>query len=152
MIEDPMTAESGPDDRASVPQGRPYLAMVKLVEDLFATHGDSHRGLGYSNENGFHDRYRAYLDVTRFGPPVQAPVRVLDIGCATGRLLDHIKASTRTDIVYRGVDLSATILDKARDKHPKRISSTATRSISIISGPNSPTMWSWEVCSPPGFP
>jgi len=97
---------------------RPYLPVAKLVEDLFVLHGDSHQGLGYPKPDGFRERYRVYLDVTRFGPQPGAPALIVDVGCGTGRLLDEIKAAGRTDLRYRGVDLSEQMLKAARAKHP----------------------------------
>ena len=76
----------------AVPGDRPYISLVKMVEDLFVQHGDNHRGLGYPKAEGFDTRYRVYLDVTRFGPSAGLPCTMLDVGCGTGRLLDEIKA------------------------------------------------------------
>lgn len=90
-----------------------------MVEDLYAQHGDTHRGLGYPKLEGFDARYRVYLDVTRFGPAGERNCSLLDIGCGTGRLLDEIKISGDNDITYRGVDLSPALLEAARKKHPE---------------------------------
>lgn len=104
---------------AAGPADRPYMALVEGVEALFAEHGDTHVGLGYPKADGFHDRYRTFLDVTRFGPDAGKGGTLLDVGCATGCVLDEIKASGRSDIQYRGVDLSPVMIDKAREKHPE---------------------------------
>jgi len=101
----------------SAPPGRPYKSLVKLVEGFFEIHGDSHQGLGYPKPDGFHDRYRVFLDVIRFGPAIEGKCTILDIGCGTGCLLDEIKASGRKDIDYRGVDLSPALLEAAQRKH-----------------------------------
>lgn len=97
----------------------PYLAGVRHIEDLFQEHGDSHKGLGYPKPDGYLDRYRIYFEVTQFGPKPPASIEILDIGCATGGLLDHIKHLERTDIRYRGVDLSELIVSTAAQKHPE---------------------------------
>jgi SAM-dependent methyltransferase len=107
------TIDPAADDR------RPYASLVRQVEELFVRHGDTHRGLGYPKPDHFRDRYRIYLDVMRFGPPAPAPARILDIGCATGCVLDEIKASGRGNIVYRGIDLSESMIKVARSKHPE---------------------------------
>jgi SAM-dependent methyltransferase len=106
------------NDKMTAPPDRPYQSLVRMVEDLFAQHGDSHRGLGYPRLEGFDARYRVYLDVTRFRPANAGKCTMLDIGCGTGRLLDEIKASGRIDIIYRGVDLSPVLLEAATKKHP----------------------------------
>ena len=103
----------------TAPFGRSYISLVKMVEDLFLQHGDSHRGLGYPKAEGFDVRYRVYLDVTRFGPAAELPCTLLDVGCGTGRLLDQIKASGRTGISYSGIDLSPMLIEAAQKKHPE---------------------------------
>jgi SAM-dependent methyltransferase len=105
-------------DQNHVHSNRPYLTGVKRVEELFLVHGDSHQGLGYPRENGFLDRYRIYYDVVRFGPDVSGPIRMLDIGCGTARLYDHIKQSDPGDVTYRGIDLSEKMVAAAHVKHP----------------------------------
>jgi SAM-dependent methyltransferase len=107
------------NDKVAAPPDRPYRSLVRMVEDLFAQHGDSHRGLGYPKPEGFDARYRVYLDVTRFRPANSEKCTMLDIGCGTGRLLDEIKASGRTDIIYRGIDLSPVLLEAAKKKYPE---------------------------------
>lgn len=106
-------------NKVAAPADRPYRSLVRLVEGLFAQHGDTHEGLGYPKREGFDARYRVYADVTRLGPPSKGKITLLDIGCGTGRLLDEIKASGRKDILYRGVDLSPALLETARKKHPE---------------------------------
>jgi SAM-dependent methyltransferase len=117
----PQQDSAGDSDEAksaTAPSGRPYTSLVKMVEDLFAVHGDSHRGLGYPKIEGFDSRYRVYLDVTRFGPLAGQPCTIFDVGCGTGRLLDEIKASARPEIDYTGIDLSPMLIEAARAKHP----------------------------------
>lgn len=106
------------DETTDATGERPYQSLVRMVEDLYATHGDSHRGLGYPKEEGFDVRYRIYLDLIRAQAP-RENCTLLDIGCGTARLLDLIKASGRTEIVYRGVDLSPTLIGAAQAKHPE---------------------------------
>jgi SAM-dependent methyltransferase len=107
------------NDKVSAQNEPPYQSLVRMVENLFAQHGDTHEGLGYPKEQGFDARYRVYLDVTRFGAIREGKCTLLDIGCGTGRLLDEIKKSGRTEISYRGVDLSPSLLEAARKKHPQ---------------------------------
>jgi SAM-dependent methyltransferase len=103
----------------SAPLGRPYKSLVTLVEGFFDTHGDTYQGLGYPKPDHFYDRYRVFLDVMKLGPSADLPVKILDVGCATGCVLDEIKSSGRTGIIYRGVDLSPAMLKTARAKHPE---------------------------------
>jgi SAM-dependent methyltransferase len=106
------------DEKAEAAANRPYHSLVRMVEELYAEHGDSHRGLGYPKEEGFDVRYHVYLDVIR-AAAARAECTLLDVGCGTARLLDLIKASDRKEINYRGVDLSARLIEAANKKHPE---------------------------------
>jgi SAM-dependent methyltransferase len=98
---------------------RTYLEAVRFVEDRFRVHGDSHQGLGYPKPDGFIRRYGIYFDVVRLGPPIEGDIEILDVGCGTGRLLDYIKARGLRNVRYRGVDMSETLIEAARAKHPE---------------------------------
>ncbi len=104
-----------PESEASAE--RPYHSLVRMVEGLYAEHGDNHRGLGYPKVEGFDVRYRVYLDLLRAAAGEKCTL--LDVGCGTARLLDLIKATERREITYRGVDLSSTLIEAARGKHPE---------------------------------
>jgi SAM-dependent methyltransferase len=106
-------------ERHDASHDRPYHSLVHMVEELFAVHGDTHRGLGYPKADGFDARYRVYLDVTHFGPAAELPCTMLDVGCGTGRLLDEIKASAGIKIGYTGIDLSPKLIAAAKAKHPE---------------------------------
>jgi SAM-dependent methyltransferase len=97
----------------------PYVAAVRKSETLFLAHGDSHCGLSYPKPDGFYDRYRVYFDVVRFGPRIDGDVEILDVGCGTARLLDYIKGVSKTNVRYRGVDMSEHMIAAARNKHPE---------------------------------
>lgn len=97
---------------------RPYLSVVRQVEDLFRKHGDTHKGLGYPKPDGYRDRQRVFLDVMRFDPLKPSIPKLLEIGCATGVLLDYYVCSDLGPIEYRGVDLSGPMLATAKLKHP----------------------------------
>jgi SAM-dependent methyltransferase len=111
--------EPDPHPLGSEETARPYVSFVRKVEEMFVAHGDTHQGLGYPKSDHFQDRYKVYLDVMRFGPTAEPPIRILDIGCATGCVLDEIKQSNLGGILYRGVDLSLPMIEKARAKHPE---------------------------------
>lgn len=97
---------------------RPYVAVAKQIEDLFKQHGDTHQGLGYPKGDGYRRRQQIFLDVMRFGPGKPERPRLLEIGCATGILLDHHQSAGLDPIDYKGVDLSETMVRTARVKHP----------------------------------
>lgn len=107
------------EDSITPPPGRPYKSLIALAEKYFSEHGDTHKGLGYPKPDGFCERYRVFLDVMKLRPEIKTPVKLLDVGCATGKVLDEIKASGRTGISYVGIDLSPLMIAKAREKHPE---------------------------------
>ena len=109
-----MNDEPGSD----APSGRPYTSLVRMVEELHARYGDTHRGLGLPKEEGFDRRYHVYLDVIRDAAAGE-PCSLLDVGCGTARLLDLIKSLGKAEISYRGVDLSPQLIAAAREKHPE---------------------------------
>ncbi|HEY3662857.1 MAG TPA: methyltransferase domain-containing protein [Chthoniobacterales bacterium] len=100
------------------PARRLYHPLVETLEKYYAEHGDNHRGLGFRTEEGFEARYRVYLEVIRDAAARQE-CTLLDVGCGTARLLDLIKALGRSEITYRGVDLSPKLIEAARKKHPE---------------------------------
>lgn len=106
------------EQRFNSPGEPPYQSLVRMVENLYSEHGDSHRGLGYPKMEGFDARYRVYLDVIR-GAHGGGKCGLLDVGCGTARLLDLIKSLGKSDIDYRGVDLSPKLIEAARAKHPE---------------------------------
>jgi hypothetical protein len=81
-------------------------------------HGDTHKGLGYPKPDGYRERQRIFLDVMRFDPLKPPVPKLLEIGCATGVLLDSYVCSGLGPIEYCGVDLSGLMLATARKKHP----------------------------------
>jgi SAM-dependent methyltransferase len=52
-------------------------------------------------------------------PPTGTSVSLLDFGCGTGHLLEHINGQGRTDIRYAGLDASQKFIDICRRKFPR---------------------------------
>jgi SAM-dependent methyltransferase len=94
-----------------------YLSLVAHYESCLEQHGDSHLGVDWPDASDADMRYRVMLDV--MGPPTpDRPVRLLDFGCGTSRLYDHILADGRGDIEYAGVDISERFIEVCRRKFP----------------------------------
>ena len=71
--------------------------------------------MGWPNVEGAVRRYDVMLDVIR---KQSGPVRLLDFGCGTGHLYEHICHQPNRQIDYHGIDLSSTFIDRACRKHP----------------------------------
>lgn len=93
-----------------------YRQITTCTESYFDREGDSALGMGWPNVADAIRRYDVMLDVIR---DKTAPVRVLDFGCGTGHLYQHIQDNTDFDVHYHGVDLSERFIQQARSKHPQ---------------------------------
>ena len=101
---------------ASVPeQLEDYYQITTCTESYFERKGDSALGMGWPNIADAVRRYDVMLDVIRKQP---GTVKLLDFGCGTGHLYEHIRNRTNRPIDYHGIDLSSTFIDRARRKHP----------------------------------
>ncbi|MCP4169522.1 MAG: class I SAM-dependent methyltransferase [Fuerstiella sp.] len=94
---------------------RPYREITTCTESYFERKGDSALGMGWPNIPDAVRRYDVMLDVIR---PTSKKLRVLDFGCGTGHLLEHIQQRGDLQIDYHGVDLSDRFIDICRQKHP----------------------------------
>ena len=92
-----------------------YYQITRCTESYFDRLGDSALGMGWPNVADAVKRYDVMLDVIRNH---SSTVRLLDFGCGTGHLYEHIQKSQRCDIEYHGLDLSPTFIEQAQKKHP----------------------------------
>ncbi|MFL9959855.1 class I SAM-dependent methyltransferase [Paraburkholderia sediminicola] len=76
--------------------------------------------LGWPNAPDLAARYAALLspiDFTRYSPHHR--LRLLDVGCGFGLLLDYLKENALLDLIdYTGVDLVDAVLTEARSRWP----------------------------------
>lgn len=65
-------------------------------------------------------RYAVLLSAIEFGKySVERPLRLLDVGCGFGLLLDYLKDNSLLELVdYTGVDLVESILQEAQSRWP----------------------------------
>lgn len=93
-----------------------YHSIVSHYEDCFARHGDTTQGVDWPNLPDLQKRFDVMLDVVR---QPQRSATLLDFGCGTGMLYDHILESSRSEhIIYSGLDLSETFVGHCRQKFP----------------------------------
>jgi len=87
---------------------------VEFIERLLATHGDSPRGVGWTDADA-RIRYPVMLDVL---PSRPADASLLDFGCGTGHLLEYLRETGPAGVLYHGSDASPALVEVCRGKFP----------------------------------
>ena len=100
------------DTDSAVPD---YRQITTCTEEYFAREGDSPLGMGWPNVADAVRRFDVMLDVIR---DRGQPVRLLDFGCGTGHLYEHIQNQTDLNVDYHGIDLSEQFIRAAQKKFP----------------------------------
>jgi 2-polyprenyl-3-methyl-5-hydroxy-6-metoxy-1,4-benzoquinol methylase len=62
-------------------------------------------------------RKKMQAELVEFLAHIKPGMRVLDVGCGSGRLLTELQG---TKVYYTGLDFSKTLLDQAKKQYPKR--------------------------------
>ncbi len=111
---------------------RPYMAFVAAVEGWFAEHGDTYRGVGWTKSQANTDtRHRVMLEIVESSP--RQSVELLDLGCGTSQFYEYIiRQGREEEIRYSGLDLSPTLLERARSKFPQ----VKYYEVDLIEGPD----------------
>ena len=92
-----------------------YQSIIKHYESCFEKHGDSHLGMDWPNTEDVFTRFQIMLESVREN---NEQVSILDFGCGTGHLLEHIKKQNIQNIKYTGLDVSKKFIDKCKEKFP----------------------------------
>ncbi len=93
-----------------------YHEIAACTETYFERLGDSPLGMGWPDTAGARTRYNVMLDVIR--DPAPQPVTLLDFGCGTGHLYEHILSRELHHLEYRGIDISSRFIAECQRKHP----------------------------------
>jgi SAM-dependent methyltransferase len=94
-----------------------YLTIVSHYESCLEQHGDTHLGVDWPKPEDVETRYRVMLEVIR--PEHRgAGVRLLDFGCGTSHMYEHIVRRGIEGVEYAGLDLSEKFVRVSRDKFP----------------------------------
>lgn len=91
-----------------------YKKIVKHYENCFIKFGDNHKGLDWPNKEDLLKRYNIALEITR-----NEKCSLLDFGCGTAGLLEHINNSKISNIKYFGLDLSEKYIETCINKFPE---------------------------------
>ncbi len=93
-----------------------YDSIVSHYERCFEMHGDSPRGLDWSNLEDMRTRYRVMVELI---DKRDAGASLLDFGCGAAGLLDYINENhRRLDLRYSGLDMGESFIEYCRKKHP----------------------------------
>ncbi|MEZ6121819.1 MAG: class I SAM-dependent methyltransferase [Planctomycetaceae bacterium] len=93
-----------------------YRQLSACIETWFDRAGDCPLGMAWPNDADAIARYDVMLNLI---PPAAGPVRLLDLGCGTGHLYQHLRTRPDLQVDYHGVDLSSRFIDIAQEKFPE---------------------------------
>lgn len=83
--------------------------------------GVTPQGVDWPNGRDLEARFATQLEILRSVPQAAEPLRVLDLGCGPGLLLDYLSATDALErIEYLGVDLSPPMIAAAQARWPDR--------------------------------
>jgi SAM-dependent methyltransferase len=94
-----------------------YLRIVEHYQRCFDRHGATHLGVDWPKLADVALRHEVMFGVCREA----SALSLLDLGCGYGEFVDFLaRRGDLERIDYRGIDLSATMIDAARRLHPGR--------------------------------
>src|SRR5262247_1744037 len=97
-----------------------WSTLVTHYERCFERYGATPKGVDWPNAPDLAVRFHTLLGLLD-GAVSEPPPVLLDLGCGPGLLLDYLKATGRLQMVeYRGIDLSAAMVEAARARWPDR--------------------------------
>jgi SAM-dependent methyltransferase len=101
---------------SDAPDGAAYLAIQRHYEETLSRFGATPQGLDWPNAKDLETRFSVMLGGAPRSP---TPLRLLDVGCGVGLLLDYIQAHGQADAWdYTGLDISPAMIAEARRRHP----------------------------------
>lgn len=93
-----------------------YLKIVNHYENCLAEHGDTFRGVDWTNEEDTFKRYRVMLEVIK---EKNEPVNLLDFGCGASHFYEYILQNGLSNINYNGLDISEKFVELSKGKFPE---------------------------------
>lgn len=89
-------------------------SVREYFEEKISTFGANHLGVGWNSTESQLLRFEQFFHL--FGNEQQFSLN--DIGCGYGHLLDYLNAR-KIDVDYLGIDVSESMIEKARQLHEK---------------------------------
>lgn len=102
----------------STPPRTSPAELLAYYDDCLDRHGDTAQGAGWPNATDRALRFAVMRDLAWRGGALGS---LCDVGCGTGAFLDHLQAAGAAPARYTGLDLSATAIRLARDRHAPAI-------------------------------
>jgi SAM-dependent methyltransferase len=93
-----------------------YHTLVAHYERCFRTHGATPQGVDWPKAEDVRTRFAVMLGIAT---GMTEKMSLLDLGCGYGALYDYLQETGQTShFDYRGIDLSAPMIEAARARHP----------------------------------
>lgn len=83
-------------------------------KNCFLKYGDNHLGADWPKEKDLCTRYDVMLSIVK---DINQKNKILDFGCGTGMLYNHILSKNMTQIEYHGIDINDVLIEKAKSKY-----------------------------------
>jgi SAM-dependent methyltransferase len=93
-----------------------YYNIVHHYEDCLNKFGDTNKGVDWPKTDDVPKRYNVMLDLIK---EKKQKVELLDFGCGTGHLYEHILKNQIENIEYSGLDISEKYTSIAKQKFPQ---------------------------------
>ena len=91
--------------------------LVNFYENCLRVHGRKPEGLDWPNAKDLEKRYEIMLS---FVENRASDIKILDLGCGPGLLLDYLKQRHATKgLIYNGVDISNSMIREALKRWPE---------------------------------
>ncbi len=90
-----------------------FSRLSAHYDRCFERYGDCAQGMDWPDAEGARLRYGVMADLLS-----EPGAEVLDLGCGAGHFWEYLQATGRTDLRYRGIDLSDTMVRHCCAKFP----------------------------------
>ena len=88
--------------------------IAQYYDDTLSTHGATAKGVDWNGEESQRIRFKQLCKIIRS----TTAFSVNDLGCGYGALFDYLR-ETFENFDYCGVDITASMIDAARSRHPE---------------------------------